>query len=226
MVGHHADRLATVCPLCSAEEFRPHKLGLLRCRSCGLVLSPTIWLAQANEHLEEEWFGENYQSKTSLWVRLFEEWNNRKTLARLAQAGVRGGRLLDIGVGSGALLAMARHRGFEVVGCDLSPPICEAVRRKHGIAMHCGPLSEIIGAEQFEVVVMNHVLEHVQQPVEFMQEVERLLAPSGIVHIAVPNVSCWEASISGWTSYEPYHLTYFDVQTIKRPIAASGLAGC
>jgi 2-polyprenyl-3-methyl-5-hydroxy-6-metoxy-1,4-benzoquinol methylase len=196
----------------------------VRCNVCGVVLSPSIWQIQANEQLEEEWFGENYQPETSFWVALFETWNNRKTLNRLQQANPPGRRLLEIGVGSGSFLNAARKQGFEVMGCDLSAPICARVSRRFGIVMHGEPLSTLKSENQFDVIVMNHVLEHVHQPIGFMEDVRRLLSPGGVIHVAVPNIACWEAALSGWTSYEPYHLTYFDPQTLSRTILAGGLA--
>lgn len=188
-----------------------------------MVLSPAIWQSRANEQLEDEWFGEAYQPETSFWVKLFESWNNRKTLARLAQATPPGRRLLEIGVGSGSFLNAAREQGFDVFGCDLSGSICNRVRKTFGIAMHCGPLATLGQENRFDVVVMNHVLEHVQQPVSFLQDVLGLLARGGVVHIAVPNIACWEASLSGWTSFEPYHLTYFSPYTLKKTVARGGL---
>ena len=109
------------------------------------------------------------------------------------------------------------------MGCDLSASICARVSRAYGIAMHGEPLSTLAGENRFDVIVMNHVLEHVHQPIEFMEDVRRLLAPGGVVHVAVPNIACWEAALPGWTSYEPYHLTYFDPQTLNRTIFASAL---
>jgi SAM-dependent methyltransferase len=172
--------------------------------------------------LEAEWFGESYQPETSCWVRWFEALNNRRTMSRLAQAKLCGHRLLEIGVGSGALLQAARDQGFEVTGCDLSRAICERVERL-GIGVHCGRLEELQGKARFDVMVMNHVLEHVHDPVALLGEVRRLLAPGGLVHICVPNVACWEARLRGWTSYEPYHLTYFTPATLKYAVTSSGL---
>jgi 2-polyprenyl-3-methyl-5-hydroxy-6-metoxy-1,4-benzoquinol methylase len=215
------------CPLCGGQAFKPYRLGLLRCASCQLVLSPLIWQPQTNERMEEEWFGEGYEArKSSVWVDWFEAWSNRATLARLdfAPATQQGKRLLEIGVGSGSFLKAAREKGFAVMGCDLSVPLCRRVERECGVAMHCGLLSDLPGDGKFDVVVMNHVLEHVQQPVEFLKDVLRLLAPGGVLHIAVPNIDCWEARLSGWTSYEPYHLTYFNRQTLQRAVTAAGLA--
>ncbi len=213
-----------VCPICGSSGFQPYKLGLAQCESCGLVLSPAVWQPQANEQLEEEWFGADYQPKTSFWVALFESWNNRRTLSRLAQANLPGRRLLDIGVGSGSFLDAARAAGYEVMGCDLSAPICAHVRRTYGIPMHGGPLATLAGENRFDAIVMNHVLEHVHQPIDFLQNARRLLAPGGVAHIAVPNIACWEAALSGWTSFEPYHLTYFAPPTLARAISASGFA--
>jgi 2-polyprenyl-3-methyl-5-hydroxy-6-metoxy-1,4-benzoquinol methylase len=190
-----------------------------------LVLSPAIWETQVNERMEEEWFGEGYgERKSSFWVEWFEAWNNRGTLSRLALLPHAGRKLLEIGVGSGSFLNAARKRGYDVLGCDLSAPICRRVEQDFGVPMHCGPLNSLNGRGRFDVVVMNHVLEHVQRPVEFLQDVLRLLAPGGVVHIAVPNIACWEARLSGWTSYEPYHLTYFDRQTLARAVESAGFS--
>lgn len=188
-----------------------------------MVLSPAIWQPQANEAMEEVWFGEGYHPQGSFWVRWFETWNNRRTLGRLAGVKPSGYHLLEIGVGSGSFLQAARERSFEVIGCDLSRVICERVTRTHGIVMHCGPLSELAGESCFDVIVMNHVLEHVNDPVAFLRDVLRLLTPGGIAHIAVPNVMCWEAILPGWTSYEPYHLSYFTPVTLRKTISARGL---
>lgn len=212
-----------LCPVCNRAKYSTYKLGLLQCVSCGLVLSPAIWKPRVNEQMEEEWFGDDFQPETSFWVTLFEEWNNRRTFSRLAQANPQGHRLLEIGVGSGSLLAEARERGYEVMGCDISAQISRRVAEVYGIPMHGEPLASLVVKGCFDVIVMNHVLEHVQQPVKFLQNVYSLLAPSGVVYIAVPNIACWESVLSGWTSYEPYHLAYFDPQTLVRTVTMGGL---
>jgi 2-polyprenyl-3-methyl-5-hydroxy-6-metoxy-1,4-benzoquinol methylase len=211
------------CPLCNGTNFQLTQLGLQTCDQCGLIVSNSIWQAQSNETLEEEYFGEDYQPQTSFWVTLFERWNNRHTLKRLASQQYPGKRLLEIGIGSGSFLQAARTQGFEVTGCDLSKAICERVTHTYGIPLHCKPISAIEGNGCFDVIVMNHVLEHVNEPISFLHDVLRLLSPNGIAHIAVPNVACWEAKLSGWTSYEPYHLTYFTPNTLQKTIIASGL---
>jgi 2-polyprenyl-3-methyl-5-hydroxy-6-metoxy-1,4-benzoquinol methylase len=194
----------------------------LNCASCGLIVSPAIWQSHANEMLEAEWFGERYQPETSCWVRWFEASSNRRIMRRLAEARPCGRRMLEVGVGSGILLQAAQEQGFEVMGCDLSRAICDRIERL-GIRVYCGPIEELQGEGRFDVVVMNHVLEHVHDPVALLQDVRRLLAPRGLVHICVPNVACWEAQLQGWTSYEPYHLTYFTPATLKHAVASSGL---
>lgn len=212
------------CPICSGIATKPWRLGLVQCCACGVVLSPTIWQPQANEILEDEWFGMNYDQNKSFWVDLFERWNNKRTMTRLsAYRGAENGSLLEIGVGSGSFLNAARGGGYSVMGCDLSAPICRFVSGFYGIEMHCGPLDKLAGVRLFDVIVMNHVLEHVQEPLAFMCTVRKLLSPGGVIHMAVPNVECWEARLSGWTSFEPYHLSYFSPGTLRCSLKTSGL---
>lgn len=203
------------CPVCQGNQFESFKLGLLRCTCCGLVVSPKVWEDGVNEQMEDAFFGESYEGrKSSWWVDWFEERNNKRTLSRLHSVLPPPARLLEVGVGSGSFLVSARTNSYEVMGIDLSKPICKHVEKMHGIPMFCGELDDMNESDGFDVVVMNHVLEHVQAPVEFMRGVHRVLKPGGIVHLAVPNIDAWEARLSGWTSYEPYHLTYFTHKTL------------
>ncbi len=211
------------CPLCQADVTESFRFGLKKCSECGLVLSPSIWKTGVNEQMESDWFGADWRPGRSFWTALFEDWNNRKTLSRLSQHKTTGKRLLEVGVGSGSFLDVARTAGYEVTGCDLSPSVCKWVSENLCLPMHCGPIAELRGDGVFDVIILNHVLEHVEQPGTFLKEVVRLLAPNGIVHVAVPNVKSWEALLSGWTSYEPYHLSYFDEATLLRAMDVAGL---
>jgi len=198
-------------------------MGLLKCQHCGLVVSPEIWSERSNEKLNKEWFGDPKDTKSSCWVRRFEAWNNRRTLARLDKLSGSGLRLLEVGIGTGSFLQLARDCGFNVMGCDLSTKICQYAERQHGFNMHCGPISTLVDRGSFDVIVANHVLEHVDNPVAFLKDLMKLLTPGGTAHIAVPNIDCWEASFSGWASYEPYHLAYYSSTTLTKALAEAGL---
>jgi len=172
--------------------------------------------------MEDDWFGIDYQAGYSVWTRLFEGWNNTKTLSRIEHYRRGRQRLLEIGVGSGSFLNEARQRGYEVSGCDLSPSICKNVFDVYGINVFEGDISKLEYWDKFDVIVVNHVVEHTNDPVQFLSDIKKCLVPNGIIHIAVPNIECWEAAISGWTSYEPYHLSYFSQSTLKKLVVDGG----
>ncbi|HWP36370.1 MAG TPA: class I SAM-dependent methyltransferase [Gemmatimonadales bacterium] len=213
--------VAQRCPLCQGDRLAAHRFSLLRCTGCGLVVSPAIFRRGAAEALNVEAFGDEWEPETSFWVHRFKRWKNRRYL-RTVQRYVWTGRLLEIGVGSGRFLEAARAAGFEVMGCDLSPTVCRRVEDRIGVKVHCSSVASLPEGI-FDVVAMHHVLEHVEDPVGFLRGVGRVLAPGGIVHIAVPNVACWEARFSAWNCYAAYHLTYFDRATLARAVKQAGL---
>jgi len=158
----------------------------------------------------------------SSWVKRFENWNNHRTFNRLTSIHLRGRRLLEIGVGSGSFLGYMQQRGFDVVGCDLSESICKKAARKYQVCVHHGQIWDIPEMGQFDIVVLNHVLEHTDDPLKFLTCIKRKLNKKGVVHIAVPNINCWEACLSGWNSYEPYHLLYFTPETLRSTVQRAG----
>jgi SAM-dependent methyltransferase len=186
-----------------------------------LVVNPALFRRGAGQELNEEAFGEGWEPETSFWVRWFQISKNRRYL-RTIQKFAQGGRLLEVGVGGGRFLEQARAAGFDVMGCDLSPAVCRRVEERIGVPVHCGSLDGLPPGV-VRVVALHHVLEHVEDPVGFLRSVRDLLVPGGIVHIAVPNVGCWEARFAAWNSYAPYHLTYFDRETLARAAREAGL---
>src|SRR5437868_1262777 len=135
-------RAIQACPICGGGSIRPFRFGLHQCPSCQAAFSASVWNTGADARLEEEWFDSgSYDSKVTYWVRLFEKWNSRRTWGRLKSVGFTSGKLLEVGVGSGSLLAFMKKRGFEVEGCDLAKEVCLYVERTHGCKMHCGPLN-------------------------------------------------------------------------------------
>lgn len=174
------DGMSRTCPLCGETRFARWRFRLLSCGDCGFVVAEAVWQPAANEQLNEASFGNDYEPVRSFWVWMFEAWNNRRTMSRLRRSvGTEGGRLLEVGVGSGSFLAYAKTHGYFPLGCDLSAAICGRVERNTGITMHCGSLESLPDEEPFEVVVMNHVLEHVSDPVALLKAVRARLKPGG-----------------------------------------------
>ncbi len=219
------DDMSRTCPLCGGTRFAGWRFELLRCEQCDLVMAESVWRPAANEQLNEASFGNDRKSVHSFWVRMFETLNNRRTISRLRRAGDAGGggRLLEIGVGSGSFMAHAKLRGYSPLGCDLSAAICRRVERNTGLSMHCGPLESLGDERPFDVVVMNHMLEHVSDPIVLLKAVRARLKPGGVLHLAVPNAAAWEARLPGWNSYEPYHLLYFTPRTLRLAAEQAGL---
>jgi len=119
--------------------------------------------------------------------RIYENDGNAPLL-ELAPA--RPGRALDCGCGAGANARLLRTRGWEVTGITLSPG-----ERERALA-HCtrvaladldAPLPEEVGGG-YDLVLLSHVLEHLVRPERLLEELRRVLAPGGVVLVALPNL--------------------------------------
>ncbi len=121
------------------------------------------------------------------WDRLFDPTPNEIAMFRKQLSGtlLRGRRLLDIGFGSGALLAWARLEGAHVAGTELQTELCAAAKER-GIRA-CTELAEL--DERFDVITIFDVLEHVprEQLPAMLDDVKRLAAPGCQIFVRVPN---------------------------------------
>jgi SAM-dependent methyltransferase len=103
-------------------------------------------------------------------------------------------RLMDIGCGFGRLLHLARQAGFEVSGLELSQFHAECIKQRLGISIELKNFVEWNGAPKnhFDVVVLQQVLEHIEDPINAMTQIGNLLKPRGLAILEFPNIDGWD----------------------------------
>jgi SAM-dependent methyltransferase len=131
------------------------------------------------------------------------------------------GAHLDVGCGNGGLLAtMHRLRpGWELYGHELGEAQRENVCKVPGVAGFCyGELAAI--QQRFDLVSMVHVLEHIEEPGQFLGQARGLLPPGGALAVEVPD---WTQNPFDLLIFD--HCTHFTPVTLRGLTARSGLAG-
>jgi SAM-dependent methyltransferase len=136
-----------------------------------------------------------------------------------------GARLLDLGCGNGQALAVMLALGWQVEGIDTDPDAVEIARRR-GLTVHLGTLADRRYPEDhFDAIYMNHVIEHVHQPIDLLAECHRILKPGGVLVVLTPNGASWGHRDFGkdWVGLDPpRHLYVFRVANLTACVRAAG----
>lgn len=122
------------------------------------------------------------------------------------------GKLLEIGCGTGEFLETAQNHGFEVMGIDSSEAYAAYIETK-GLKVIGRRLEDAeIKGIKFDVIAMFHLLEHIEEPNIFLQQIYDCLQPGGILFIIVPNVESFTNNLFGYNNPDfqvPDHLYFY-----------------
>jgi len=234
-----APQVSMDCPVCMGHSFsdvsgvfddrygHPGKFMLVCCAQCGhLMTSPQLQESDlpalygtyyprkriAAESVAAQAIGA--ASLLKKWMRWLSGTDNQ------GQYGVRAGeRMLDIGCGSGVSLLEAQMLGAQAWGIEADPNV-QTIARALGLRVHEGNLHNRPFPEvEFDLVVMNQVIEHIPQPDKALAAIHARLAPGGRVLMVFPNVKSLWCRLSGarWINWHvPYHLHHFSLETFSR----------
>lgn len=129
-----------------------------------------------------------------------------------------GGRLLDVGCGSGELLERLNGWGWQGEGLDFDE-LAVRMARKRGLKVRHGTLeTQEYPDESFDAIVMSHVIEHVPEPLLFLQGCYRIIKPNGRLVLVTPNKESWTHKVfkQNWRGLEPpRHLCVFAPRTLS-----------
>jgi SAM-dependent methyltransferase len=135
------------------------------------------------------------------------------------------GRFLDIGCGSGAFVARMVQQGWESYGVEVNRAAAELGQSK-GLGIRYGTLQQAtLPANFFDYVRASHSLEHVSCPHETLAEIRRILKPSGILLIAVPNIDSLNARLFKkywWHLCPPVHTFSYSESSLTRMLKQHG----
>jgi SAM-dependent methyltransferase len=133
--------------------------------------------------------------------------------------------VLDVGCGRGVLLSGLARRGFEAHGFEMSASAASGVDPRAVVRVGKSLREADYPSAYFDQVIIWHVLEHLPDPRETLQEIRRVLKPGGRLVVAVPNYSSLQARCSGanWFHLDPpRHLFHFTAEGLRQLLASTG----
>jgi len=184
-----------------------------------LITSPQPGLDILGKYYESVDYISHTDSKRSLFEKMYHfvksiALKNKLNLINSQQPNK--GSILDIGAGTGEFLSVARQDGWKTIGVEPSDK-AKAIAKNKGVSF-VEQTSEL-ESHSFDVISMWHVLEHVPDLNQQIQELKRLLKPNGTLIIAVPNFKSFDAKHYGkfWAAYDvPIHFWHFSKTAIKK----------
>jgi SAM-dependent methyltransferase len=114
-------------------------------------------------------------------------------LERYALAAQRaaGGRVLDIACGSGYGSRLLHDRGVrEVVGVDVDPEAIAFARTRYGAEgiQFQAAAAETFDGTGFDVIASFETIEHLHDPLAFLQRTHAMLAPRGMLMVSASTI--------------------------------------
>jgi len=220
------------CRLCSSKKIKERKvrnnLVVIRCHYCGVEFLKEF---PGKAVLEKFYKTQEYYR---FWGKL--NWRNIKQVEQVKKATAervldlieqygKKGKILDVGCATGTLLMVAKMRGWEIYGVEVSGDFARITRERLGDNVYQGMFEEApFKAGSFDMVLFYDSLEHMTNPQKIVAKVFKILKPGGCLVVFTPNRESLSARIMGrnWTHYKTEHLFYFSPKSLKEFLNKEG----
>lgn len=245
---HTVKDINSRCIICGSSDFRVYRqissrlndippglvrgnlveVTILKCARCGL-----LFLCQEGE--KEGKFTQIYEESINLEQsisKISHDYPSAYTFDELDWLGEPNREnILEIGCSAGYFLLRARARGWNTYGIDMDRNAIKYAQENYNLNVTYGSVSELsYPPDFFKAIVLIGVLEHIPDPVSFLNLVQRFLKLGGVIMLAVPNASGLNAKLSrfsrhGWDMFcEPGHLYHFNIKTLSLLAEHCGLS--
>lgn len=236
-------RLLRRCPICLCtqgevlhhQEFvlpRGHLLSdgydVVCCDECGFVFADTA----INQDDYDRFYARQSKyedQKTSSGAGL--SWWDQQRLAETAKyiaacfEDPENSKMIDIGCANGGLLRELQQLGGKrLYGMDPSYS-CVQNTRSLSIDAEAGSLFALPESlvQSYDCVILCHVLEHIYDLRRAVQQIDKLVAPQGLVYIEVPDAAHYaQLLVAPFQDFNTEHINHFDPTTLQNLFRLSG----
>lgn len=229
----------TVCPICQQSEFVPYQsckdytvsgevFHIISCKKCGFhFTNPRPSEASIGRYYQSENYISHSNTKKGLMDKVYHlvrTFTLKGKLTLINKQQPNKGKLLDIGCGTGMFLKICQNNAWNVTGVEPDAGAAN-IAKEQGIHQIKPTIWQLNQTEQYEVITMWHVLEHVHQLQQYVDWLQNHLTKNGTLIIAVPNLNAYDAHHyqKYWAAFDvPRHLYHFSQQDMKRLFESKG----
>lgn len=193
------------CPLCNSSVYKVfhqyQQFRLIQCDACRLIYQMDLD-AGRQEQLIQDIYDANWVAMRDYYaVNTLREHASFSAML-LEMFARKKGKLLEIGSGTGEFLWLASGAGWQTKGLEPSLVACEYAKSRYGLELSNEMWDSKMADQEdrFEAIVFWHVLEHIADPVSFMKEIKRILAPEGRILFSLPNQHSLTNALQGVAS--------------------------
>ena len=191
------------------------------CNTCKLVTTQGVTADVLKAAYHSEYYGGGERKFSTLVERSIGFLTVRQARRLTAVWGGKSPVVLDIGCGRGVLLQAFSRQRAEVLGLERDefpgrPDFVEIGALKDESYRH----------RTFDIIVIWHVLEHLESLSETIDEAHRHLNKGGILAIAIPNYGSWQARLfaGDWFHLDiPRHLLHITSDQLFERLENAGL---
>jgi 2-polyprenyl-3-methyl-5-hydroxy-6-metoxy-1,4-benzoquinol methylase len=223
------------CPWCGEEGYEivlrgpdrllelPGEFQLVKCSNCGLIRQdPYLCWEYLKKYYPKEFISFNPQTSeiTSLLRRIDRRYGLWKRV-NLIEKHQPTGSWLDIGAGTGRILHEASlWDKWDLMGIEPVPYAAQYIEDKLKIPVFKGRFEDFNNYDEyFDIVTMWDVLEHLEEPIEGLRKIRKILRPKGIFVFSTPNMNAWDRKVfqKFWIGYElPRHLFLYPDEVLSK----------
>ncbi|MCK6605749.1 MAG: class I SAM-dependent methyltransferase [Ignavibacteriaceae bacterium] len=222
----------------TSEKFLRYDFNVVQCKAC-----QTFYVDPLIDFTPDEWkqlYNSGYFGYNTEWLinQREKDLQHRFLLLDKMKSGGEV-NFLDIGCGEGNALMHAVKRNWNATAVDITDLRKPAAKNNPAIKFIESDLPGAgLAADTYNVAYLDSVLEHVLNPLEYLNEIKRILAPGGIVYIGIPNEDSLLNTarklaflLKGRSGYSvklrpfdaPYHVVGFNNSSANNIIRKAGL---
>ncbi len=212
------------CLMCGSNKLNPLKgyesKYLVRCGSCDFIFTTQI----PQQDAIDKYYGTYPYAEYNIPLTQATHQSFEKLL-KLFDGFRKTNKILDVGCGRGDFLVVAKSKGWEVYGTELSGDSVKICSQK-GIKVLQGVLNpDQFDKHDFDVIFFSEVIEHITTPVQEVKKFYELLRPGGLLYITTPNFNSllrYYYKVDYNVIMYPEHLCYFTPKTMNAMLKENG----
>ncbi|WP_455586085.1 class I SAM-dependent methyltransferase [Bacteroides sp.] len=223
------------CPLCGGTHLKRamtctdfyasgEQFDVLSCEDCGFTFTQDVPVeAEIGRYYETPDYISHSDTKKGAMNTLYHQVRKymlgKKARLVVKESHRKQGRLLDIGTGTGYFASTMKQRGWEVDAIEKNAQARAFAKEHFGLEVKDDKALQEFEPGSFDVITLWHVMEHLEHLDETWTRLCELLSDRGVLIVAVPNCSSYDAGKYGeyWAAYDvPRHLWHFTPVTMQQ----------